>query len=69
MESNIEVTRINARIEGLDWHLGVLKSYKLTKDSCSPKYIKNCIEAEEKELVELKKKLAIEGGVKQTAAV
>jgi len=50
--------KILSQIEGLEWHLSVLRGYKLTKNSCSPKSIKRWIEEDEKELESLKKLLA-----------
>lgn len=49
--------KVESLIEGLEWHLGVLKSYKLTTKSCNPQNILNQIEKEETELGQLKQEL------------
>ena len=49
---------IVSQIEGLEWHIWKLKSYKITDKSCSPQYILKCILEEETELKRLKNELA-----------
>ena len=45
-------------IEGLEWHLKIIKGYKLTKKSCNPQNILNQIKKEESELLQLKQELS-----------
>ena len=49
--------KVESLIEGLEWHLKILKGYKLTKQSCNPKNILNQIKEEEAELLQLKQEL------------
>lgn len=49
--------KVESLIEGLEWHLEILKGYKLTKQSCNPQNILNQIKKEEAELLQLKQEL------------
>lgn len=49
--------KVESLIEGLEWHLKILKGYKLTKQSINPKSIRNQIKKEEAELFQLKQEL------------
>lgn len=49
--------KVESLIEGLEWHLKILKGYKLTKKSCNPQNILNQIKKEESELLQLKQEL------------
>ena len=51
--------KIQNKIDGLEWHLKILKGYKLTKESCNPQNIINQIKNEEAELLQLKQELSM----------
>jgi hypothetical protein len=57
--NDIKCRNIEAQIEGLEWHIAKLKSYKITDRSCAPEFILNSIKEDELLLIKLKNELLL----------